>query len=85
MLWAPGGSAAAVPHNSWRLAEKQKDIFANERRFEQRFPGLTAELPRFVQGYERTPESALAILDFLESRFPVNAALAAIIRQLAAR
>lgn len=64
---------------------ERKDVFANERRFEQRFPGLTAELPRFVQGYERTPESALAILDFLESRFPVNAALAAIIRQLAAR
>lgn len=59
-----------------------KDIFVNERRFEQRFPGLTAELPRFVQGYERTPESALAILEFLESRFPVNAALAAHIRQL---
>jgi lincosamide nucleotidyltransferase B/F len=60
----------------------QKDIFANERRFEQRFPGLAQELPCFVQGYERSPESALAILEFLEARFEVNAALAGAIRQL---
>lgn len=64
---------------------EMKDIFAKERRFEQRFPDLAAELPRFVQGYERTPESALAILGFLESRFPVNTAMAVLIRQLAAR
>lgn len=60
-----------------------RDGFVNERRFEQRFPVLARELPHFVQGYARTPESALAILEFLESRFPVNAALAAVIRQLA--
>jgi hypothetical protein len=52
-----------------------KDNFALDRRCEQRFPSLAQELPRFAQGYERSPESALAILDFLDRRFGVNAAM----------
>lgn len=60
-----------------------RDIFTAERRFEQRFPGVAAHLPDFVQGYERSPESALAILAFLEAHFEVNSALAAQIRALA--
>jgi lincosamide nucleotidyltransferase len=58
------------------------DPFAEERRFERRFPGLAAELPSFMQGYGRNRESALAILAFLERRFEVNAAMAAAIRAL---
>lgn len=60
-----------------------KDPFASERRFEQRFPNTARELPHFVQGYERSPESALAILAFLERHFAVNPAIAAAIRALA--
>jgi hypothetical protein len=52
-----------------------RDSFAIERRVEQRFPGIAASLPTFTQGYERTPESAKAILAFLESHFEVNAAI----------
>ena len=59
-----------------------RDPFAEERRFEQRFPGLAAELPSFMQGYGRNRESALAILAFLERRFEVNLAIAAAIRAL---
>lgn len=59
-----------------------RDIFTPERRFEQRFPGVAAHLEAFMQGYERSPESALAILIFLESHFDVNKALAAEIRGL---
>jgi hypothetical protein len=59
-----------------------RDVFAGERRFEARFPGIATVLPQFVQGYERTPESAAAILIFLERHFAVNPALAAAIRQL---
>ena len=62
--------------------EVPKDAFANERRFEQRFPRLAQALPGFVQGYERSGESALAILAFLEQHFEVNGAMAAAIRQL---
>lgn len=59
-----------------------RDPFSGERRFEQRFPKVAAELPRFNQGYERSPESALAILEFLERHFEVNPAMAAAIRNL---
>ncbi|GAP13064.1 hypothetical protein LARV_00806 [Longilinea arvoryzae] len=60
-----------------------KDIFSGERRFEARFPVIAQLLPGMLPGYERTPESALAILTFLEQHFPVNQALADRIRELA--
>lgn len=60
------------------------DPFTAERRFEQRFPITAAHLPRFVQGYDRSPESAREILAFLEAHFPVNAAIKAAILTLCA-
>jgi hypothetical protein len=54
-----------------------RDPFADERRFEQRFPGIAAHLGDFVQGYERSPESARATLAFLDEHFEVNPAIAA--------
>ena len=60
----------------------QKDAFANDRRFEQRFPLIAQELPHFVQGYEHSCESAQAILRFLEQHFEINQAMADAIRQL---
>ncbi len=68
------------------LVEKEgpalKDRFSNERRVEQRLPGLAGELPGFIQGYERSVESAQAILEWLEGHFDVNRAMAGAIRQL---
>ncbi|OJV95194.1 MAG: hypothetical protein BGO39_24610 [Chloroflexi bacterium 54-19] len=55
------------------------DIYGNERRFEKRFPGLAAVLPRLLQGYERSPESAQVMLEFLDEHFTVNPALKAAI------
>ncbi|NUN69185.1 MAG: hypothetical protein HUU02_05690 [Bacteroidetes bacterium] len=43
-----------------------KDRYQNERRFEQRFPGMAAWLPRIIQGYDRVPESALELLAMIE-------------------
>lgn len=60
-----------------------RDIFAGERRFEARFPNISQLLPGMLLGYERTPESALAVLAFLEQHFSVNQALAVRIRELA--
>ena len=60
----------------------EPDPFAEERRFEQRYPGVAAALPSFMRGYEGSRASALAILAFLESRFKVNAAMANAIRTL---
>lgn len=52
--------------------EVHRDPFVNERRIEQRFPGLVHHLPRWTQGYEMNRESAQAILDFLEGHFEVD-------------
>jgi hypothetical protein len=51
------------------------DPFARERRYEQRFPGIARYLPQFIQGYDHIPESAQAILDFLDDHFGVNPAM----------
>jgi hypothetical protein len=51
------------------------DVFAPERRFEQRHALIAKELPAFMQGYDRSIESAQAILLFLERHFPVNESL----------
>ncbi len=56
------------------------DPFAAERRIELRYPALAPLLPQFVQGYERSAESALAILDYLEAHWEVNPVIAAVIR-----
>ncbi len=68
----------------WVEAENPyfKDPFSIERHFERRFPAVAERLPHFAQGYERTRESSLAILEFLEQHFEVNAAIAREIRSL---
>lgn len=61
-----------------------RDVFAFERRFEQRYPVSAQGLPEYIQGYERNIESALAILAFLESHFEVNPAMRRAIEELCA-
>jgi lincosamide nucleotidyltransferase B/F len=63
-------------------AAGQRDGFANDRRFENRFPQTARQLPAFIQGYACTPESAQAILTFLEKHFFLNPAIAQAIRDL---
>jgi lincosamide nucleotidyltransferase B/F len=53
-------------------AFSSRDVFAPERRYEQRHPAVAEALPSFMQGYERSSESARAILIFLEEHFDVN-------------
>jgi lincosamide nucleotidyltransferase B/F len=62
-----------------------KDVFNPERRYEERFPGAAAHLPGFIQGYYRSPESARAILTFLDQHFAVNPAIKARILHLCDR
>ena len=79
----------AVDHVLALAAEREppstahKDIFVAERRYEQRFPGMAARLPAMMQGYDRSCESAAAILEFLEQHFAPNPAMVRIIRRLA--
>jgi lincosamide nucleotidyltransferase B/F len=58
------------------------DAFAPNRRYESHAPTMAHALPGFMQGYARTRESALTILEFLERHFPVNARMASLIREL---
>jgi lincosamide nucleotidyltransferase B/F len=57
-----------------------RDPFNRERRLEQRCPRFTHHLKDFVQGYERTAESALAMLDWLEVNFSIDPGMARAIR-----
>lgn len=62
--------------------EIQQDPFTGERRFEQRFPSIQDHLPSFMQGYQRSPQSAAAILAFLDQHFEINSSMASAIRNL---
>lgn len=58
-----------------RSSTATADPFSRERRYEARFPHFAAALPLCMQGYERSIESALAILTLLEQHLPVDAVL----------
>lgn len=62
-----------------------RDPFDGARRAERRFPHLASRLALFVQGYDRSAESALAILEFLTPRFELNPTLSRRIQELAAQ
>jgi hypothetical protein len=53
----------------------ERDPFANERRFERRYPVAAGQATAWMQGYARNRESALAILAFLEQHFELDAAM----------
>jgi hypothetical protein len=57
------------------------DVFVPERRWEQRFPSLKDEVARWIQGYSRNSESALAILEFLAAHYEVNTVMRDAIRE----
>ena len=48
------------------------DPFQIERRFEQRYPSAAAYLPAMLQGYDKIPESAAAILGWLKDTCSLN-------------
>lgn len=59
------------------------DAFANERRIEQRLPELKPLLATWVQGYQASPASALAIVAFLAQYTQVDPTMKALIERLA--
>ncbi len=50
----------------------KRDLFSNERRVEQRFQDIKNYLSTFAQGYDKTKESAIAIINFIDSNFKIN-------------
>lgn len=67
----------------WNNNRTGRDAFNNERRFESDIPEACPFLPAMMGGYNDINGSALAILDFLKSRFPVNHSMEKTIRSLA--
>jgi hypothetical protein len=59
------------------------DQYMPDRRIESRLEGAESLLSRFCQGYDKTIESALAQLQWLEENFEVNPHIAQTIRSLA--
>lgn len=60
------------------------DQYMPDRRIEFRFESLDQDLSTFAQGYEKTPQSALAQLEWLEQNYDINEAIASEIRRLVA-
>lgn len=52
-----------------------EDAFDRPRRFERRHPLVAPHLPALMQGYDRSPESAAAILAWLAASYPVDPAM----------
>jgi hypothetical protein len=48
------------------------DIFNRDRRIENKYPKTSVRFCEFIQGYDRTPESAKAMLEFLDQYFEIN-------------
>lgn len=61
-----------------------RDTFSNERRFETRYPDIALKLPMFMQGYGRTQESALEIVNYLSESYSVNETMRQLIIDLCA-
>lgn len=52
-----------------------KDLYAKDRRFEERYPELQMLLGNILQGYGKTAESATALLGYLDKRYTLNTAM----------
>lgn len=73
----------SVMHLLEQEVEYYPDRFGNERRIEKRYPNFANNLGNMIQGYDKVPESAIQILNYIENIFPVNARLSSEIRKLA--
>lgn len=62
-----------------------REQFATERRFETRYPEFALMLPRFIQGYGRTQESAREIVNYLNTSYTINEAMRLVILELCER
>lgn len=51
------------------------DEFQHERRYEAHYPEFAKSLPKMIQGYDHTKDSALEILNFIEHYHPINPTL----------
>lgn len=69
-------------HCEPRDASVRIDPFSPDRHFEDAFGNLQSTAEMIVQGYRNIPGSAEALMDFLESRFPIDRFISKQIRDL---
>lgn len=62
----------SIVHHFEQEATIHEDLFGLERRFEKHYPEFKNRLSRMLSGYDHIEESALAILDFLQTIYPIN-------------
>jgi len=53
-------------------ASNLKDIYSNERRFEERYPGYENIFNRFLQGFAKTKDSAREIINYIDANYQLN-------------
>jgi lincosamide nucleotidyltransferase len=73
----------SVMHLLEQEVDYYPDKFGIDRRLEKRYPKLANHIGKMLQGYDKAPESAIYILEYMEAVFPVNARLSAEIRCMA--
>lgn len=76
------GHVIALEESRNAISAQHRDPFAPDRRVEARLPAVASVLSGFVQGYDRIPQSAIAILDHLCRHWPVNKDIEVSIRRL---
>ncbi|MBU1093471.1 MAG: hypothetical protein KKH01_03320 [Firmicutes bacterium] len=62
-----------------------EDVFGVERRFEKHYPEFAKKLPKMLSGYQNIGLSAKAMLDYLDSIYPINQKMKYEIEKLIAR
>lgn len=60
-----------------------KDKYQNERRYEKRYPKTARQLSEMIQGYDKSPQSAIKIVEFIDQNFEINQAMKKVIIDLA--
>jgi len=62
-----------------------EDVFGIERRFEKHYPEFSKKLPKMLSGYQTIGLSASAMLEYLDSIYPLNLRLKSEIKSLIQR
>lgn len=78
-------SVLILIHQKFPSEEPYLDVFNPERRFEVRYGRFARDISQMSQGYDHTPESAQAILDFLKTHFSVDPKMSTLIEALIKR
>lgn len=75
----------SIVHHFEKEAHILEDKFGIERRFEKHYPEFSKKLPKMLSGYQNIGLSALIMMDYLSSIYPINKRMKMEIEQLIER